>query len=52
MKLSKRELENALDNLTNEGMLDQMLTDKVIFDYAHRVWQNKHLVWVKFIRSV
>jgi hypothetical protein len=39
------------EELENKGMLDQMLTDWIIFKYEHRVWINQFELWRKFIRS-
>lgn len=39
------------ENLEATNILDQMLTDKIIFDYEHRHWINKEQLWKKWIRS-
>ncbi len=39
------------ENLEPTNILDQMLTDKIIFDYEHRFWTNKEQLWKKWIRS-
>jgi len=39
------------ENLNPTNLLDQMLTDKIIFDFEHRHWINKEALWQRWIRS-
>lgn len=39
------------ENLEATNILDQMLTDKIIFDFENRHWTNKEQLWKKWIRS-
>lgn len=40
---------NKINDLENEGMLDQMLTDKIIHDYS--LFGSYNWKWCKWIRS-
>ena len=39
----------AIDNLENKGMLDQMLTDKIIHDFS--LFGSYEWKWSKWVRS-
>lgn len=42
-------LDNLLDNLENKGMLDQMLTDKIIHDFP--LFGSYQWKWSRWVRS-
>ena len=47
---NKLNIELMLDNLENKGMLDQMLTDKIIHDFL--LFGSYEWKWCKWIRSL
>ena len=47
---NKLNIELTLDNLENKGMLDQMLTDKIIHDFP--LFGSSEWKWSKWIRSL
>ena len=42
-------LDNLLDNLENKGMLDQMLTDKIIHDFP--LFGSYEWKWSRWVRT-
>lgn len=50
-KYTKRKdyMEEKLDNLENKGMLDKMLTDKIIHDFS--LFGSYEWKWCKWVRS-
>lgn len=42
----------AVDNLTNNNLIDDMYEDYTIYRLKHLVWINKHELWKKWIRVV
>jgi len=39
------------ENLDPTDLLNQMLIDKIIFDFEHREWISNEQLWKKWIRS-
>ena len=46
---NKLNIELMIDGLENKGMLDQMLTDKIIHDYF--LFGSYEWKWCKWVRS-
>lgn len=47
---NKLNIELMLDNLENKGMLDQMLTDKIIHDFS--LFGSYEWKWCRWVRSL
>lgn len=43
--------QQKLEQLTDETLLESMSLDWIAFSLRHQVWQNRQLLWSKWVRS-